>query len=210
MGVGLYLIYPAFYTDVTDNYRLPRWSRVRTDLGGFYFNILFALAVMGLWVLTGWEFLLLIVVLINFEIIHQLLPFVRLDGYWTLADITGIPDFFSQIGPFLRSILPSWVPLPKGRKLPELKTWAKVFFIGYILVTIPLLLFLLFVMIRAVPRILATLFDSMRQQVGAFQQGLQAGDVATTLLAALQTLILLLPTLGLAYTLYSVGKRVVV
>src|SRR5688572_12840052 len=34
MGAGIYIIYPAFYTDVTDNYRLPRWSRVRTDLGG--------------------------------------------------------------------------------------------------------------------------------------------------------------------------------
>lgn len=28
MGVGLYLVYPAFYTDVTDNYRLGRWGRV--------------------------------------------------------------------------------------------------------------------------------------------------------------------------------------
>jgi putative peptide zinc metalloprotease protein len=35
MGAGFYLIYPAFFTDVTDSYRLGRWARVRTDLGGF-------------------------------------------------------------------------------------------------------------------------------------------------------------------------------
>ena len=41
----------------------------------------------------------------NLEIIHQLLPFLRLDGYWTLADITGVPDFFSQMTAFIRSAL---------------------------------------------------------------------------------------------------------
>src|SRR5205814_10096346 len=91
MGAGLYTVYPAFFTDVSDNYRLPRWSRVRTDLGGFYFNLIFALGVLGLFLLTGHEFLLLMVLMINLEIIHQLLPFLRLDGYWTLADITGVP-----------------------------------------------------------------------------------------------------------------------
>src|SRR5262249_50746599 len=30
MGIGLYLIYPVLYTDVTDGYRLGRWARVRT------------------------------------------------------------------------------------------------------------------------------------------------------------------------------------
>ena len=33
MGAGLYLVYPAFYTDVSENYQLKRWARVRTDLG---------------------------------------------------------------------------------------------------------------------------------------------------------------------------------
>ena len=31
---------------------------------------------------------------------------MRLDGYWVLADLTGIPDFFSQIGAFIRSVVP--------------------------------------------------------------------------------------------------------
>src|SRR6185503_21113058 len=34
MGMGLYLVWPAFYTDVTDAYRLPRSDRLRVDLGG--------------------------------------------------------------------------------------------------------------------------------------------------------------------------------
>ena len=38
MGAGIYVVWPAFYTDVTDAYRLPRRARLRTDLGGLYFN----------------------------------------------------------------------------------------------------------------------------------------------------------------------------
>jgi len=38
MGAGIYIAYPAFYTDVTDAYRLNRGGRLRTDLAGVYFN----------------------------------------------------------------------------------------------------------------------------------------------------------------------------
>ncbi|MGI8854682.1 MAG: hypothetical protein ACR2JW_02940, partial [Thermomicrobiales bacterium] len=174
MGMGFYLVYPAFYTDVTDNYRLGRWARVRTDLGGFYFNLIFCLGLVGLYALTGQSFLLLGVLLIDVDIIHQCLPFVRLDGYWTLADITGIPDFFSYMGPFLRSVLP--IKKKEGdEKLPEFKRWVKVLFALYIIVTIPILAFLLFEMLKNVPRILATAWDSFHQQGSALSSALSGG-----------------------------------
>jgi len=212
MGVGFYLAYPAFYTDVTENYRLPRWARVRTDLGGFYFNLLFALALFGLYLLSGaQEFFVLTILLIDLEIIHQLLPFVRLDGYWALADMTGIPDFFSQIGPFLRSVLPSWIPLGKeGRKLPRLKSWAKVFFAGYILVTVPLLLVLLVLTIKAVPRILATSWDAFWEQLGTLGGAFSGGDWLLVAATGAQMIILTLPVLGLAFMFWSLGKRLAV
>jgi putative peptide zinc metalloprotease protein len=208
MGAGIYLVYPAFYTDVSDNYRLPRWSRVRTDLGGFYFNLIFALGIMAAYVATGQEFLLVIVLLINLEILHQLMPFVRLDGYWTLADITGLPDFFSQMGGFIRSVVPisSW----KGRKLPELKWWAKAVFAIYILITVPLLLTLLLIMVKGVPRILATAWDSLLQQIAAFSAAQSGADFLGMATAVVQILVLALPTLGLGFTLYTLGRRVAV
>ena len=55
MGFGFYLFWPAFYTDVTDSYRLGRAGRVRTDLGGLYFNALVVLLSFGVWWLTGWH-----------------------------------------------------------------------------------------------------------------------------------------------------------
>jgi putative peptide zinc metalloprotease protein len=206
--VGLYIVYPAFYTDVTENYKLPRWARLRTDLGGFYFNLLFILALLAIYRLTGYEFLILIVVILNLEIIHQTLPFVRLDGYWALADATGIPDFFSQIVPFLRSHLPRWVPLPDGARMAELKTWGKFAFAAYILITIPLLLFLLFTMIRAAPRIVATAWDALLSQFGTIGKSFGAGDVVIALAAIVQVVLLALPLLGIVVTLFTLGRRV--
>jgi putative peptide zinc metalloprotease protein len=206
MGAGFYLFYPAFYTDVTDNYRLPRWARLRTDLGGFYFHLIFALAMVGIYVATGWEPLLLVVVLINLEIIHQLMPFVRLDGYWTLADITGIPDFFSHFGPFLRSLVP--LPFLKGDKMPELKAWAKVVFILYILITVPLLLFVLVHLVAGLPRILATAWDSLAQQWTALQHAVAEGAVLTVASSVVQMLVLVLMTGGLVFFLFTLARKV--
>jgi putative peptide zinc metalloprotease protein len=201
MGAGIYLVYPVFYTDVSDNYRLGRWSRVRTDLAGFYFNLLFALGLMGLCFLTHSQFLLLVVLLIDFDIVRQLLPFVRLDGYWALADVTGIPDFFSQMGPFLRTVLP--IPGWKGRKLPNLKTWVKVVFALYILITVPLLLLLMLAMVKSVPRVIATAGLSYAKLFGGL---VTAGSVLGVAAGIVQIIALTLPTIGMFFILYTLTK----
>src|SRR5207248_8669961 len=104
-----------------------------------------------------------------------------------------------------RSVLP--VKGMEGRKLPELKQWARVVFAAYMLVTIPLLIFLLVLMIRSVPRVLATAWDSFGQQGQAFMVAQASGNILGALGAAGQTLLLLIPTAGLCYTLFSLGRR---
>lgn len=36
----------------------------------------------------------------------QLLPFLRLDGFFLLTDLSGVPDLGDRIGPLLRGVLP--------------------------------------------------------------------------------------------------------
>ena len=47
IGAGVYLVWPAFYCDVTDAYRLDRRGRLRTDLGGIYLNGIVSLVAAG-------------------------------------------------------------------------------------------------------------------------------------------------------------------
>jgi putative peptide zinc metalloprotease protein len=204
MGVGIYLIYPVFYTDATDSYRLDRGARVRTDLGGIYFHLIFALGVVGLYLLSGQEFLLFVVLLLNLDIIRQFLPFVRLDGYWALADLTGIPDFFSQMGAFLRSVLPAagW----KGSTLPGLKPWVKGVFAAYVLVTAPLLATILFFFVTRLPSMVTTVWYSLVHQARQFSSALETGSYSGMVLSVAQAFILALQMLGIAYFLYLVVR----
>src|SRR5918997_3180399 len=204
MGFGLYLVFPALYTDTTDSYRLGRWARVRTDLGGFFFHLIFASVLIALSLLTGWEFLLVAVLLINVGIVYQCMPFVRFDGYWALADLTGIPDFFSQMGAFLRSVLP--VPGWRGARLPDLKPWVKVVFAAYVIITVPVLSLLLFLLVVRLPGIVAIFWRSLLNQAAGFSRALEAGRLLGMALSVAQGLILGLQMLGIVYLLFAVGR----
>ena len=112
IGMGIYVIWPAFFTNVTDAYRLGRAGRIRTDLGGVYFNAIFVLPLTVTYLATGYAPLACAVVLIHAEIVQQLLPSLRFDGYFILADLIGLPDLFRRIGPTLRSLIPGRRPIP--------------------------------------------------------------------------------------------------
>lgn len=92
IGVGLYLIWPAFFSDMTDTYRLSRAGRLRTDLGGVYFNAVFILACAATYGVTGFEPILAMIVMQHVLVVMQFLPFLRLDGYYIVSDLIGVPD----------------------------------------------------------------------------------------------------------------------
>jgi putative peptide zinc metalloprotease protein len=205
MGAGLYLVYPVFYTDITDAYRLGRGGKLRTSLGGFYFNLIFSLGVLGLYAVTHAEFLLIVMALIDLEILYQMLPFVRMDGYWILADLTGIPDFFSQMGAFARSLFGK-----REGEIPDLKPWAKTVFVIYTIIVVPLIAFLIFVAIKTFPAVFATALDSALKLVATAGEGLSRGDAVAVAAALVQILILGLQVLGLGVLVFTVLKRVFV
>lgn len=205
MGAGLYLVYPMFYTDTTDSYRLGRWARVRTGLGGVYFNLISAVAVLALYWLTGQEFLLLVVPLINFDIIRQFLPFGRLDGYWVLSDLTGVPDFFSETGAFLRSVLP--LPGRKRGTLTHLKRWVKVSLALYLLIAIPVMAVMLVLLIYGVPRLLVALWTAAVQQAETMVQAPQQGNLALMVAALVQMMFLVLQAVAITYMLHTLIWR---
>jgi hypothetical protein len=99
-------VWPSLYTDVTDAYRLNRAGRLRTDLGGVYFNAIFILALGACYAVTGQPLFLAAAFLDNFQILQQLFPLVRMDGYFILGDLAGIPDLLGLLAPIMASLLP--------------------------------------------------------------------------------------------------------
>jgi putative peptide zinc metalloprotease protein len=136
IGFGIYLVWPSFFTNVTDSYRLSRGGRIRTDLGGVYFNAIFILALAGVYACTSAKVLLLAILFIHIQMLEQLVPFGRFDGYFVLSDLVGVPDLFAQIGPALRSVLPG---RGRGTRIAGLDRRAQAIITGWMLCLIPLL-----------------------------------------------------------------------
>ncbi|MDQ1688584.1 MAG: putative peptide zinc metalloprotease protein [Frankiaceae bacterium] len=200
MGAGLYLAWPAFYTDVTDAYSLNRRGRLRTDLGGVYFNAIAVLGCAGVYALTRFEPLLLICFVLQMQVLQQMLPLLRLDGYYVLSDLLGVPDLFKRTGPVLKGLIPG---RERDPLVNELTPKARRIITWWTLAVVPLLLAnLLYIVVNA-PRILATAWDSAAHQIGTIQ-----GDHgAARAVAALQLLILLIPITGICITLVRVSSR---
>jgi putative peptide zinc metalloprotease protein len=203
MGVGIYLVYPVFYTDITSSYSLGKGARLRADLGGFYFNVIFQLLALGLFALTGQEFFLVVVMLLDIEILYQMLPFVRMDGYWILADLTGIPDFFTRMGATLRGLLPGG----KKEEMAPLKPTARLVFLLYTIIVVPLLALLIFGAFKSFPSVVATVADSSVKLMTTFNDARASGDTLGAVSAIVQVGLLLLQAFGLALVIFMIGRR---
>jgi putative peptide zinc metalloprotease protein len=204
MGAGIYIVWPAFYTDVTDAYRLDRKGRLRTDLGGVYFNVLFVLAIAGAYFLTGFEALLVLVLVQHMQILQQFLPFLRLDGYYVLSDLTGVPDLFARIKPTLRSMIPG---RDADKRVGELKPWVRVVVTAWVVALVPILLVVFALMVFNAPRVVATAWDSLLIHLDEASGRFGEGHVLGGLASSVQTATLVLPALGILVTLGRGGKR---
>ncbi|QMU80669.1 hypothetical protein GXW83_30840 [Streptacidiphilus sp. PB12-B1b] len=204
IGCGLFLIWPSMYTDVTDVYRIGRGGRIRTDLGGVYFNVVFMLGMAGCYFLTGQQFFLSAVYLGHFEVLEQLMPAVRLDGYYILGDLAGVPDLFGKIRPILLSAVPG---RPVRPEVADLKRSARVVITIWVMTMVPLLLGDLGYALWNLPRILATGVRSLTTQLSGTASAFAAGHLATGLVGVLGSFMLICPLAGMAYLSVRLGGR---
>src|SRR4051812_14048526 len=200
IGAGLYLIWPAFYCDVTDAYRLNRLGRLRTDLGGVYFNGIFALGAGVAYFATGQEALLLIAFVQHTIVLQQLLPLLRFDGYYVMSDLTGVPDILSRIKPIFRSLVPGRDAEPR---VEELKPWVRVVVTAYLVVLIPTLGFLIVSTVLAAPRMAATAYDSLGLQIDRIRSAPGAPEVV---LGVFQSGALIMPLGAMALSISRSGR----
>ncbi len=204
MGAGLYLVWPAFYTDVTDSYRLGRGGRVRTDLGGLYFNAIVAVLITGVWWLTSYDALLLVVATQILQMIRQLTPLVRFDGYHVLADVTGVPDLFHRIKPTLLGALPWRWGDPEARLL---KPWARVVVTLWVVVVVPVLLFTIALLVLAMPRVLGTAWAKVQSEQDLLATAWSDADLVQVAARCLVIAAVALPVAGMLYMLVRMVRQ---
>jgi len=206
IGMGVYVVWPAFFTNVTDAYRLGRAGRIRTDLGGVYFNAIFATGLAAVYAATGYRPLPAVVLLVHVEMLQQLLPSLRFDGYFILADLIGVPDLFRRIGPVLRSLIPG---RPADPMVRGLKRGARVTLTAWVLVMVPMIIVELGITVLNAPSLATTFAQSLVDQVRDLVQQAGRADIPAVLLSVISIILLVLPMAGLSCILLITGRKLV-
>jgi putative peptide zinc metalloprotease protein len=206
IGMGLYVLWPALFTNVTDSYRLGRAGRLRTDLGGVYFNAVFAVVLAGAYRVTGYLPLLVTAGLTQVELAEQLIPSLRLDGYFILTDLIGVPDLFQRIGPVLRSLVPGQ---PADPRLGALKRAARVALTAWVLAMVPLLGGELLLIVVGIPKLAAGFARSLAANADAVTAHFGRGEVAAGLVSVISVVLLIFPVAGIGYLLVLTGRAAV-
>jgi putative peptide zinc metalloprotease protein len=204
IGAGLYLVMPALYTDVTDSYRLDRAGRVRTDLGGVYFNVIAVLVCAGVYAATSFEPVLVLALLGQLEILQQFVPFVRLDGYWVISDLIGVPDLFGRIKPVL---VAAFTRRRRDRRVTELKPRARTVVTAWVCITVPVLAVNVVLIGRAAPHLAAVAAATVRDQAHVITASLGADRFTTAALSAVELLLVALPVVAGVLTATFVSYR---
>jgi putative peptide zinc metalloprotease protein len=204
IGVGIYLVWPSFFTNVTDSYRLSRAGRLRTDLGGLYFDLIFILVLAGLYAATSSEILLLVIAITHLEMLEQLLPFVRFDGYFILSDLIGVPDLFARVVPILKSAV---IRERKDPRIVGMRRNARMIVTGWVLCVIPLLTFTLGYMLLHLPAMDRALWRSSSLQAHLMATAAAGRQYAAVSADFISILLVTLPVAGSVYVVAGLARR---
>lgn len=113
IGWGIYIVYTVLWTNVSEAWKLPRRQRAVVDIGGVYFESIFLLLMLALYVRTGQPVFFFAFVFIDLSIVTTFNPFLRMDGYWLVSDLFGIVNLRKQQLDWFREI--SWKLFGQGR-----------------------------------------------------------------------------------------------
>ena len=120
VGFLLYMLQPAWFSNVNDAWLMPhRRDRIVVSLAGIYFEAYLACLCVAVWYfarpfsLVGQTAFVLSFLLVA-RMTFNLIPILRLDGYWVLSDLLRMPNLRPRAFAFLLSQVPrfgiAWRP----------------------------------------------------------------------------------------------------
>lgn len=146
IGVAVYFIMPVLFSDVTNAWKLKKWQRCIVDLGGIYFQLMlsFILFIANYF----WLKIPLLETAIIFsmlEVINNLNPFIRMDGFWLVCDALGITSPLAFLFAFITN------PFRKNKNLQfqSFSTKYKIVIYTYAIATIVFLTYFFSVLVNS-------------------------------------------------------------
>ena len=98
IGFGLYFIFPALYTDLTETWKLKKESRIVINIAGIYFQLIINFFLIAFLYTNLFNNYILYTIILSSQLIclFNLNPFFKFDGYWIYSDYFNIPNLRKQ------------------------------------------------------------------------------------------------------------------
>jgi hypothetical protein len=113
INVGLYLIFPVFYVNMSNTWKLSTSQRIIVNLGGVYFQFIFTMLLLFTAQYTSSELMSYAVYVSLYLILLNLNPFLKFDGYWVYGDYFDIINLRKQhlklLGSFMHTSPRHWL-----------------------------------------------------------------------------------------------------
>ncbi|WP_338812001.1 hypothetical protein V9L05_11385 [Bernardetia sp. Wsw4-3y2] len=122
IGYGFYLVYPVFFTQISEAWKLQPKKRMIINLGGVYFQwIAGSLFILLDYFNIGSTHIWSGVVTMNFiRLIYSFVPFMKADGYWIFSDGFELTNLRKKSNQFLSAIFKS-LSIHKARQITKTK-----------------------------------------------------------------------------------------
>lgn len=210
MGVGIYLIYFIFFIDMTNTWKLDRKKRMINDLSGIYFQLFLIVPLFIVFLLTNSISLLCSIIIILCVSLMNLIPFLRMDGYWLLTDYLSIQNVRIKAFSSIKHIFIELKKMRNSKLKHEEYTVNKqnmfygIYSLAYVSAT---LLMLTFIGISIYKLVMD--FDDLWGKFSVLSQYLIQGDVILFLLNLNNLFILILPLIFAILLVASSIRKVI-
>ncbi len=136
--MGLLVLYfiPAFYCNVDDAWLLKRRQRVLVSLAGGYIQLFICSLAVIAWRLLAPETILcramtVVVAFSGIQLLFNFNPLIKLDGYYLLSDLLGMPNLRSRAFAYLGRILRRCLLGAQTRDLPSVGARERWIYVSY-------------------------------------------------------------------------------
>lgn len=90
IGFGFYLVFPAFFADVSRAWSLPRYQRAVVDIAGIFFQLAVNACFISLSLLFELDWMAFPIIFNFYLIFYALNPVFKFDGRWLFTDLLGL------------------------------------------------------------------------------------------------------------------------
>ncbi len=105
IGIGLYIIFPVLYTDVSSSWMLPPTKRIEINFGGLYFQSMLSCVFTLLAFVGDSSFFKALFFSNIIMMLYSLNPFFKYDGYWIYSDFFSLRNLRNQSSDLTKKLI---------------------------------------------------------------------------------------------------------